>query len=176
MLWLKLLTTTKLPHIFWAESIITIDYIQNYCYTSLILDKTPFELWVSMQPDLCHLCAFKCPTYEHVLNEKQQKLDSKTQKCIFVDYVESPNPHHHHKIICMMFPRSGFPLYHFTLLLLLYFQTQLLYPPCQYNTYIKHHFHSWNLLLILFHPLVNTLNMISIMIHSTNLFLPFQVI
>jgi hypothetical protein len=52
----------------------------------------------------------------------------------------------------------------------------LLYPPCQYNTYIKHHFHSWNLLLILFHPLVNTLNMISIMIHSTNLFLPFQVI
>ncbi len=91
-------------------------------------------------------------------------------------YVESPNPHPHHKIICMMFPRNGFPLYHFTLLLLLYLQTQLLYPPCQYNPYFKHHFHSWNLLFILFHPLVNTLNMISLMIHLTNLFLPFQII
>jgi hypothetical protein len=52
----------------------------------------------------------------------------------------------------------------------------LLYPPCQYNPYLKQYFHSWNLLLILFHPLVNTLNMISLMIHLTNLSLPFQVI
>ncbi len=56
-LWLKLLTSTKLPHTFWFETIITTSYIQNYCYTCLILDKTPFELWVSMQPNLCHLCA-----------------------------------------------------------------------------------------------------------------------
>jgi hypothetical protein len=62
-----------------------------------------------MHRDLCHLCAFKCPTYEHVPDEKWQKLDSKTQKCTFVDYVESPNPHHHHKIICMMFLWNGFP-------------------------------------------------------------------
>jgi hypothetical protein len=38
----------------------------------------------------------------------------------------------------------------------------LLCPPCQYTPYLKHHFHSWNFLLIFFHPLVNTLNMISL--------------
>jgi hypothetical protein len=84
VLWLKLLTTTKLPHTFWIEVIITTSYIQNYCHTSLILVKTPFELWVDMHPDLCHLCTFKCPTYEHVPDEKRKKLDSKTQKCTFV--------------------------------------------------------------------------------------------
>ncbi len=141
-----MLTTTKLPHTFWVKPITTIGYIQDYYYTYLIFNKTPFELWASMQPDLCHFHVFKCPIYDHVLDEKQQKLDSKTQKCIFVDYgdqygikgyhlydqtfcqfsmsknvifdeeasfptpyVESPNPHHHHKIICMMFPRNGFP-------------------------------------------------------------------
>jgi hypothetical protein len=87
-LWLKLLAITKLPHTFWAKVIATNDYVQNYCYTSLIFDKTTFELWASMQLDLCHLCVFKCPLYEHVLDEKQQKLDSKTQKCIFVNYGE----------------------------------------------------------------------------------------
>jgi hypothetical protein len=87
-LWLKLLATTKLPHTFWAKVIATNGYIQNYYYTSLILDKTTFELRACMQLDLCHLCVFKCPPYEHVLDENQQKFDSKTQKCIFVNYGE----------------------------------------------------------------------------------------
>jgi hypothetical protein len=87
-LWLKLLATTKLPHTFWVKVIATTGYIQNYCYTFFILDKTTFELWASMQLDLCHLCVFKCFPYEHVLNEKRQKLDSKTQKCVFVNYGE----------------------------------------------------------------------------------------
>jgi hypothetical protein len=59
-----------LPHTFWVEAITIVGYIQNYYYTSLIPNKTPFELWASMQPNLCHLCVFKCPTYEHVPDEK----------------------------------------------------------------------------------------------------------
>jgi len=43
-----MLTTTKLPHTFWAKAITTVYYIQNHCYTCFILDKTPFELWVGV--------------------------------------------------------------------------------------------------------------------------------
>ncbi len=55
-LWLKLFTRTKLLHTLWAEAITIIGYIQDYCYITLIFDKTPIELWANMQPNLCHLC------------------------------------------------------------------------------------------------------------------------
>jgi hypothetical protein len=67
----SVLATTKLPHTFWVEAIVTTCYIQNCWYTSLILNKTPFEVCIGMQPDLRHLCVFGCFAYEHVLDEKR---------------------------------------------------------------------------------------------------------
>jgi len=52
----SMLATVKLSHTFWVEAIATTCYIQNCCYTSFILDKTPFEVWVGMQPNLSSLC------------------------------------------------------------------------------------------------------------------------
>jgi hypothetical protein len=52
----NMLATTKLPHTFWAKAITTTYYIQNHCYNCFILNKTPFELWVGVKLDLCHLC------------------------------------------------------------------------------------------------------------------------
>ena len=49
-------------------------------------DKTPQELWTSKKPSLSHLRVFGCDAYVHVLREKRTKLDSKSEKCIFIGY------------------------------------------------------------------------------------------
>lgn len=93
---------------------------------------------------------------------------------------KSPNPHHHLKVMRIMLPRNGLHLYHFffaTSLLLLYLQTQMVYPPYKSNPYLKHHLHSLNLLVfILLHYLMSTLIMTYIKIHLIKFSLIFQVI
>jgi hypothetical protein len=91
---------------------------------------------------------------------------------------KSPNPRHHLKVMHIMFPRNGLHLYHFYyLLLLLYLQTQMVYPPYKSNPYLKHHLYSLNLLVfILLHYLMNTLIMTYLKIHLIKFSLLFQVL
>jgi len=49
-------------------------------------DKTPQEVWTGKKPSLSHLRVFRCDAYVHVPKEKQTKLDSKFEKCIFIGY------------------------------------------------------------------------------------------
>ena len=49
-------------------------------------DKTPQEVWTNKKLSLSHLKVFGCDSYVHVPKEKRTKLDSKSEKCIFIGY------------------------------------------------------------------------------------------
>jgi len=61
-------------------------YLVNRSPSSALEDKTPQEVWTGKKPSLSHLRVFGCDAYVHVPKEKQTKLDSKYEKCIFIGY------------------------------------------------------------------------------------------
>lgn len=52
-------------------------------------NKTPKEVFISVKPDVGHLCIFVCPIYFHVLKDKRNKLESTGRKGMFVGYCEN---------------------------------------------------------------------------------------
>ena len=51
-----------------------------------LVDKNPYEAWVGKRPSLTHLRVFGCDSFVHIPKERRQKLDSKSEKCIFIGY------------------------------------------------------------------------------------------
>ena len=47
---------------------------------------SPHELYFERKPNLTHLWVFGNIAYVHVPDEKQKKLDAKSEKCILVGY------------------------------------------------------------------------------------------
>ena len=69
---------------FWAEAAITMVYLIN-CSPSVPLDQQILEeLWTCKTPH--YLRVFGCEAYAQVPKELRQKLDPKSQKCIFIGY------------------------------------------------------------------------------------------
>lgn len=48
--------------------------------------KTPQEVWTRKKPSLSHLTVSECDAYVHVPKDKRTRLDSKSEKCIFIGY------------------------------------------------------------------------------------------
>jgi len=82
-----MLLEAKLPERFWAEAVNTAVFLHNRSPTRALEGKTPFEAWNGLKPDLSHLRRFGCDAYLHVPEEARTKLQSKSQKCIFLGYV-----------------------------------------------------------------------------------------
>ena len=82
----SMLASSKLPQKFWAEALSTAVYIRNRCPTKAIPDKTPCEALTGVKPGVGHLRIFGCTAYRHISKDERQKLDSKSQKCIFMGY------------------------------------------------------------------------------------------
>ena len=61
-------------------------YLVNISPLLVLEDKTPQEVWTGKKPSLSHLRVFGCYAYVHVPKEKQTKLDSKSEKCIFIGH------------------------------------------------------------------------------------------
>ena len=49
-------------------------------------DVTPHEKYYEKKPDLFHVRIFNSLAYVHIPDEKLQKLDPKSEKCILVGY------------------------------------------------------------------------------------------
>eukprot|EP00253_Pinus_taeda_P016201 PITA_16201 len=73
---------------FWAEMVETACYLVNRSPSSALEDKTPQAVWTGKKPSLSHLRVFGCDAYVHVPKEKRTKLDSKSEKCIFIGTVK----------------------------------------------------------------------------------------
>ena len=81
-----MLTDAHLPKIFWAEAISTAVYLRNRSPTTAVTGKTPFEALTGKKPNVQNLKIFGCLAYSHVAKDKRQKLDVKSNKCIFLGY------------------------------------------------------------------------------------------
>ena len=60
--------------------------MKNRSPTSVLVDKTPHEVWSGKNLSITHLRILKCDAFMHVPKEKMRKLDNKVGKCIFVGY------------------------------------------------------------------------------------------
>jgi len=82
----SMLSGARLGQEFWEEAVDTARYLVDRSPSSTLEDKTSQEMWTGKKPSLLHLRVFGCDAYVHVPKEKQTKLDSKSEKCIFIRY------------------------------------------------------------------------------------------
>ena len=75
-----------MPKSYWAEAADTTVYLMNRCTTSGVHEVTPHEKYYGRKPDLSHTRIFGAIAYVHIPDEKRQKLDPKSEKCILVGY------------------------------------------------------------------------------------------
>ena len=59
----------------------------NTCTTSGVYDITPREKYNKLKPNLYYVRIFDSIAYVHIPNEKCQKLNPKSEKCILVGYL-----------------------------------------------------------------------------------------
>ena len=58
----------------------------NWCTTFGVYDITPHNKFYGKKSNLSHVRIFGSIAFAHILDEKRQKLDPKSEKCIFVGY------------------------------------------------------------------------------------------
>ena len=71
---------------YWAEVASTTIYLMNQCTTNGVHELTPYEILVGRKPIMSHLKVFLSIPNVRIPNEKQQKLDTKSKKCVLVGY------------------------------------------------------------------------------------------
>ncbi|KAK1554765.1 hypothetical protein Q3G72_016968 [Acer saccharum] len=79
----SILSYSTLSISFWGYALQTAIYILNDVPCKSV-PKTPHELWTGRKPSLQHLRIFGCPA--HVLKGKTEKMESRSETCIFVGY------------------------------------------------------------------------------------------
>ena len=58
----------------------------NQCTTSRVHNVIPHKNFYGKKPNLSHVKIFDLIAYVQIPNEKQQKLDHKSEKCILMGY------------------------------------------------------------------------------------------
>ena len=76
----------QLPIYLWTEAVIAATYLINRSATRANHGKTPEARFTGMKPDISNLRIFRCLAYVHVPREYRNKLDNKTQKCLFLGF------------------------------------------------------------------------------------------
>eukprot|EP00253_Pinus_taeda_P004281 PITA_04281 len=80
---------------FWAEAVENACYLVNKSLSSALEDKSPQEVQTGKKLSLSHMRVFGCDAYVHIPKEKIAKLDSKSERCIFIrtmrEVVDSEN-------------------------------------------------------------------------------------
>ena len=79
----SMLSYSSLPISFWEYAIETAMYLLNLV-PSKSVSKTPTELWKGRKPSLSHIRIWGAPA--HVLRKEPNKLESRTEVCLFVGY------------------------------------------------------------------------------------------
>ena len=78
-----MLSYSSLPVSFWGYALETAMYILNLV-PSKSVPKTPIDLWSGRKPSLNHIRIWGASA--HVLNQKSDKMDSRTEVCMFIGY------------------------------------------------------------------------------------------
>jgi hypothetical protein len=81
-----MLNEKNLSNYFWAKVVATIVYIMNQTPIVVVHGMTPKEKFTGKKLYISHLRVFGGIAYMHVLDEKNQKINPKADKCIFIKY------------------------------------------------------------------------------------------
>ena len=85
----SMLSDSGLNKRFWAEALSTCVYVRNRCPTTTLVDQTPYTALYKQKPDVSHLRVFGTNCYAHIPKDERSKLDSKSQKCVFLGYCDN---------------------------------------------------------------------------------------
>jgi hypothetical protein len=80
-----MLFEANLPKSFWAEAIVTANYLRNIT-TSRVVKATPYELFHGTKPNVSNLRVFGACAHVHVPKERRTKLDKRSLCGVFVGY------------------------------------------------------------------------------------------
>ncbi|GKD69671.1 putative RNA-directed DNA polymerase [Tanacetum coccineum] len=80
-----MMSRATLPISFWGYALETAAHILNLVPTKKV-SKTPFEMWKGKRPSLGHIKIWGCEVF--VRREAQDKLEARSEKCLFVGYPE----------------------------------------------------------------------------------------
>jgi hypothetical protein len=76
----------SLPQRLWAEALNCETYIQNRSPHRYVKDKTPYEAWSGLKPEVTHFRIFGSRAWAQIPSEKRKALDPQRTECIFVGY------------------------------------------------------------------------------------------
>ncbi|CAH9056118.1 unnamed protein product [Cuscuta europaea] len=82
----SLLFQSCFPITFWSDCILTDVHIINRLPTSILHNKSPFEMLYNHAPDYNHLKVFGCLAFASTISSNRTKFDSRAHKCIFIGY------------------------------------------------------------------------------------------
>lgn len=80
------LLNSNLPHQFWNDCIFTATHQINRIPTSIIGNKSPYEMLYQVTPSYYHLKVLGCLCYASTLKRNRVKFDSRATPCIFLGY------------------------------------------------------------------------------------------
>lgn len=72
-----MLVESDLPKNMWSEAVMAATYLINRSPTTVLKNKTPFEMWSGMKPDISRLRVFGSRVFAHIPKEKRHKLDDR---------------------------------------------------------------------------------------------------
>jgi hypothetical protein len=81
-----MLHAKSLPQRLWAEALNCATYIQNISPHRSVKDKTPYEAWSGLKPEVTHFHIFGSRAWARIPSEKRKALDPQSTECIFVGY------------------------------------------------------------------------------------------
>ncbi|KAK1437640.1 hypothetical protein QVD17_03434 [Tagetes erecta] len=82
----SMLKDKELPNVLWAEAVSTAVHVLNRSPTKALVDQTPLEAWSGTKPTVTRFKVFGCIAYGLIPSKKRRKLDSKSEKNIFIGY------------------------------------------------------------------------------------------
>jgi hypothetical protein len=84
-----MLHAKSLPQRLWAKALNCATYIQNRSPRRSVKDKTPYEAWSGLKPEVAHFHIFGSRAWAQIPSEKRKALDPQSTGCIFVGYPDS---------------------------------------------------------------------------------------
>ena len=82
-----MLFDAELGQEFWAEAVITANYLRNLLPVASERGMTPEEAWTGQKPSVKHLRVFGCECWVHIPKETRAKMDPTAEARIFLGYM-----------------------------------------------------------------------------------------
>ena len=81
-----MLAKSHLPNTYWVEAFSTAIYLINRLPTSVLDNKSPYQVLLNNEPDFSSLKVFGCACYPLLRPYNDHKLMFRSKRCIFLGY------------------------------------------------------------------------------------------